>query len=71
MEEKWVQTSEGGNGRIMLNMTAGCAGDSSGSGQGPVAVSREYENEPSCSIEGGVYLDWMSDYWLLMLHGVS
>jgi hypothetical protein len=61
MEEKWVHISVeranlkavSVNARIMLNMTAGCAGGSSGSGY-------EYENKPSCSTDG--------DYWLVTLN---
>jgi len=38
-----------------------CGVDSSGSGQGPVTGSSGHSNEPSGSIKGGKYLDWMSD----------
>jgi hypothetical protein len=33
--------------------------------QGPVAGSYEHGNEPSGSIKGGEFLDWLNDYYLL------
>jgi hypothetical protein len=38
-----------------------CGLDSSGSGWGPVADCCEHGNEPSNSIKGGDFLDWLSD----------
>jgi hypothetical protein len=39
-----------------------CGLNSSGSGYGPVAASCEHSNEPSVSIKGGEFLNWMTDY---------
>jgi hypothetical protein len=30
-----------------------------------VVDSCEHGNEPSVSIKGGEFIDWLSDYWLL------
>jgi len=43
-------------------MVLSCGLDSSGSGQGPVADSCERGNEPSSSIKGEKFLDWLRDY---------
>jgi hypothetical protein len=51
--------------------------DASGSGYGPVACSCEHGNEPSGSINGGEFLEEVSDYYILnkvsvpLLPGVS
>jgi hypothetical protein len=37
----------------------------SGSTHGPVSGSCEHVYEPSGFINGGEFLDWLSDYWLL------
>jgi hypothetical protein len=42
-----------------------CGVDSSDSGQGRVAGCCEHGNEPSGSVKGGVFLDYLSDCWLL------
>jgi hypothetical protein len=39
----------------------GCELDSSGSGQGPVVGSCEHDSEPSGSVKGGEFLNWVSD----------
>jgi len=36
--------------------------DSSGSGDGPVAGSCEHSNGSSCSLTGGEFLEYLSDY---------
>jgi hypothetical protein len=36
--------------------------DSTGMGQGPVADSCEHSTEPSSSIKGEEFLDYLSDY---------
>jgi hypothetical protein len=38
-----------------------CGLDSSGSGWRPVAGRCEHGNEPSDSIKGGEFVDWLSD----------
>jgi hypothetical protein len=35
-----------------------------GSGSGPLAESCENDNEPSCSIKGEEFLDYLGDYQL-------
>jgi hypothetical protein len=39
-----------------------CEMDSTGSGQEPVAGSSEHDDEPSGTIQGSGFLDWLSDY---------
>jgi hypothetical protein len=39
--------------------------DSYSSGQGPVVVSCEHDNETSGSIKCWEILEWLSDWWLL------
>jgi hypothetical protein len=39
-----------------------CPLDSSGSGQGPVAGYCEHGNEPSGSIKGGVFIEYLIGY---------
>jgi hypothetical protein len=41
-----------------------CGLDVCGSGQGSVTGSFGHGNEPSVSIKGGEFLDYLSDYWL-------
>jgi hypothetical protein len=38
-----------------------CGVDSSGSGKGPVMGCFEHTNEPSGSIKGSEFLDWLRD----------
>jgi hypothetical protein len=58
----------GGNIRMGLKEIGWrCGLDSTGAGYGPVAGSCEYGNEPSGSIKGGEFLDWLSDYELLKM----
>jgi hypothetical protein len=38
-----------------------CELDSSGSGQGPMVGSFEHSNEPSGSIKGREFPDWLND----------
>jgi len=40
----------------------GCGLDSSSSGYGPVAVSREHSNEPSGFLKDREFLNLLSDY---------
>jgi hypothetical protein len=42
-----------------------CGLVSSSSGYGPVAVYCEHVDEPSGSVEGGEFLDWLKDYRVL------
>jgi hypothetical protein len=35
--------------------------DSTGLGEGPIVAFCEHGNEPSGSIKGGEFLDWLSD----------
>jgi hypothetical protein len=50
-----------------LKHGVGCGLDRCRSEEGPVAGCCEHGNEPACAVQGGEFLEWLSDYQILNL----